>query len=112
MNRRGMALVLAVALVGAILPATLLLSQISRSHLQSALDDYHRLRAAYAARGVAAMAREDLEAGGEGRWQWPDEEPEIKVIVIDSGSKLSVEVQVAIGRAQVVEIMALAEEES
>lgn len=104
MNRRGMALVLAVALVGALLPAVVLLGQIARSHLQCALDDYHRARAGYAARGIATMVAEDLEAGGDGRWSWPDHQVEVTVSVLAAGGNWEIEVEVTSGRATVAEI--------
>ena len=100
MNRRGAALILVLVLAGAVLPASLLLSQLSRCHLQSALDDFHSMRAAYAARGVADMVVEDLEAGGQGSWQWPCEDIDVTVSIIPLETGYQVEITVFSGRAR------------
>ncbi len=100
MNRRGAALIMVLVLAGALLPASLLLGQLSRSHLESALDDFHSVRAAYAAQGIAEMVVADLQSGGQGSWQWPCEDIDVTVSITPRETGYQVEVTVSSGRAR------------
>ena len=81
LSQKGSAMLLALILTMAILPAAGTLAYIARRDLESALDDYHRIRALYAAQGAIAWIEADLQNDGDGQIIWPDQSTTLDIFI-------------------------------
>lgn len=79
LNKKGSAMILALVLSIAILPAAGILAYIARSDLASALDDYHYTKVRYAALGAMTILENNLIEGESGELEWPD--PEVDLVI-------------------------------
>lgn len=94
-------MVLALVLSISVLPAAVTLLAIAHSGLESALDDYHWLRAWRAAQGGAVLAETSLRQGGSGQVVWPDPLISLTIRVTEQEGGWFVESIATSGRAVV-----------
>lgn len=101
MNKKGSAMLLALVLCMAVLPAAGVFITIARSDLESALDDYHWARVQRGAWGALALVEMDLQGGGVGEVDWPDPEIQLEVKIADKSGGWDVSVTAVSERAAV-----------
>lgn len=99
MNKRGAALLLAVVLTIAVLPAAGILVYTARLDLASALDDYHNAKASNAVRAAIVLVERDLLAGGSGQIAWPDADVTLEVETKKNAEGWQIVITAACGRA-------------
>jgi hypothetical protein len=92
-------MLLALILTAAVLPAAGILAQIARMDLAAALDDYHRVKAEYAARASVALVEVDLQRGGTGQITWPGPDTTLEVTVQELPDSWTVRIAAQCGRA-------------
>jgi len=99
LNRRGAAMLLALVVTMALLPAAAAMAAMARADLAAALDDYHRFKAQCAARGALALAAADLRRGGDGQVAWPDPDVTLEISIAETGAGWQITVAARCGRA-------------
>lgn len=99
MNNKGAALLLALVLTIAVLPAAGTLVYTSQLDLASALDDYHNVKARNAVRAAIVLVERDLQVGGSGQITWPDADVNLVVETEKTAEGWQIIITAACGRA-------------